>query len=77
MMKERKPPDFPETAEEQMNTEPTAMKKGKGQAGLGRDIQAKIGQQLRSYYDTLLEPTPDRFADLLSQLEKKGKEGSE
>ena len=37
------------------------------------DIQAKIGQQLRSYYDTLIEPTPDRFAELLRQLEKPAK----
>ena len=53
------------------------MKKGKGQAALGRDIQAKIGQQLRSYYDTLIEPTPDRFVDLLQKLEKSsGGKGS-
>ena len=75
-MKERKPPEKP-GLEDAMDTQPTAMKKGKGQAALGRDIQAKIGQQLRSYYDTLIEPTPDRFADLLRQLEKPGKEGSE
>ena len=60
-----------------MDSRPTTMKKGKAQAGLGRDIQAKIGQQLRSYYDTLIEPTPDRFSDLLRQLEKPSKEGSE
>jgi len=60
-----------------MDTRPTTMKRPKGQAALGRDIQAKIGQQLRSYYDTLIEPTPDRFADLLRQLEKPGKEGAE
>jgi len=76
-MKERKSPGNPETEEHHMDTEPGTMKKGKGQAALGRDIQAKIGQQLRSYYDTLLEPTPDRFAELLSQLENKRKEGSE
>lgn len=75
-MKERKPPENPE-ADESMDPRPTAMKKGKAHAALGRDIQAKIGQQLRSYYDTLLEPTPDRFADLLRQLEKPGKESSE
>jgi Anti-sigma factor NepR len=75
MMTERKPPEKP-GLEEPMDT-PTSMKKGKGQAALGRDIQAKIGQQLRSYYDTLIEPTPDRFADLLRQLEKPGKEGTE
>ena len=75
-MKERKPPEEP-GSEENMETRPTAMKKGKGQAALGRDIQAKIGQQLRSYYDTLVEPTPDRFVDLLRQLEKpEKKEGS-
>jgi len=75
-MKERKPPEHPRS-DETMDTRPTAMKKGKGQAALGRDIQAKIGQQLRSYYDTLIEPTPDRFSDLLRQLEKPGKEGAE
>ena len=75
-MKERKPPDEP-GAEGTMETRLTSMKKGKGHAALGRDIQAKIGQQLRSYYDTLIEPTPDRFADLLRQLDKPGKEGAE
>jgi hypothetical protein len=76
-MKERKPPENPET-DEPMETRPTTtMKKGK-QAALGRDIQAKIGQQLRTYYDALIEPVPDRFSDLMSQLEKPvGKEGSE
>ena len=75
-MTERKPPEKP-GMEESMDTHPTSTKKGKGQAALGRDIQAKIGQQLRSYYDTLIEPTPDRFADLLRQLDKPGKEGTE
>lgn len=76
-MKERKGPEKPGT-DETMETRPnTPMKKGK-QAALGRDIQAKIGQQLRSYYDALIEPVPDRFADLLQQLDKPvGKEGSE
>ncbi len=75
-MKERKPPENP-GSDEFIETHPTPMKKGQGQAALGRDIQAKIGQQLRSYYDTLIEPTPDRFADLLRQLETPGKEGTE
>ena len=76
-MKERKPPENPGT-KDTMETRPnTTMKKGK-QAALGRDIQAKIGQQLRSYYDALIEPVPDRFADLVQQLERPvGKEGSE
>ena len=50
-MKERKPPENA-GSDQSMDTHPTPMKKGKGQAALGRDIQAKIGQQLRSYYDT-------------------------
>jgi hypothetical protein len=75
-MTERKPPDDP-GSDEPMTTRLTAMKKGKGQAALGRDVQAKIGQQLRSYYDTLIEPPPDRFVELLRQLDKSDKkEGS-
>lgn len=77
-MKERKPPDEPGSAET-MTSRSTAMnaKKGKTQAALGRDIQAKIGQQLRSYYDTLIEPTPEQFVELLRQLDKPdSKEGS-
>jgi len=73
VMKERKPPDNAGTTEP-MDTRPNILKKGKGQAALGREIQAKIGQQLRSYYDTLIEPTPDRFAELLSQLDKPDRE---
>jgi len=52
-----------------MDRRPTAKKKG--QAALGRDIQAKIGQQLRAYYDALIEPIPDRFTELLRQLDKR------
>jgi hypothetical protein len=76
-MKDRKHPDKPEEAAA-MDNRPTTTKKAKGQAALGRDIQGKIGQQLRSYYDALIEPTPDRFAELLRQLDKAGgKEPSE
>ena len=75
-MKDRKQPDKPEETEPMLTT--TTAKKAKGQAALGREIQAKIGQQLRAYYDALIEPTPDRFADLLRQLDKPGaKEPSE
>jgi hypothetical protein len=75
MMKDRKS-DTDKPEEEGMD--PHLTKKPKGQAALGRDIQAKIGQQLRSYYDSLVEPTPDRFADLLRQLDKpRSKESSE
>jgi len=40
-------------------------------ATLGREIQAKIGLQLRTLYnDIVSEGVPDRFADLLSKLDK-------
>lgn len=45
--------------------------------GLDRAIQARIGDNLRAMYDNLLQqPVPDRFKDLLGQLEnsKEGKE---
>ena len=41
--------------------------------GLDRAIQARIGDNLRAMYDELLQqPVPDRFKDLLGQLEKQG-----
>ncbi len=44
-------------------------------AKLGRDIQARIGEQLRSMYNGLVEqPIPDRFVDLLKQLDKPDSE---
>jgi hypothetical protein len=69
-MKDRKSLDNEEKTGS-MDT-PPATRRGKGHAGLTRDIQAKIGQQLRAYYDGLLEPTPDRFAELLRELDKSG-----
>jgi hypothetical protein len=39
-------------------------------ARLGRDVQSKIGQQLRSMYDDVVkEGVPDRFKDMLRQLD--------
>jgi hypothetical protein len=41
-------------------------------ARLGRDVQAKIGQQLRAFYDDVLQQgVPDRFADLLNRLDER------
>ena len=76
-MKDRKP-DLETVKPEAEGMDPQINKKPRGQAALGRDIQAKIGQQLRAYYDSLVEPTPDRFADLLQQIEKsRGKDSPE
>jgi Anti-sigma factor NepR len=45
--------------------------------GLDRAVQARIGDNLRAMYDELLQqPVPDRFRDLLGQLEQP-REGSE
>jgi hypothetical protein len=40
---------------------------------LGRDVQTKIGQQLRAMYDDVVsQGVPERFVDLLNRLEKRG-----
>ena len=40
-------------------------------AKLNRDVQARLGEQLRRMYnDVLSEGVPDRFADLLAKLDK-------
>lgn len=56
-----------------MSTDMTAESKGRT-GGLDRQIQAKIGQQLRAMYDDVVEQgVPDRFADLLKKLDSAGK----
>jgi hypothetical protein len=76
-MKDRKQPDqvenpgMADNPDKTMDLKPALARRGKGQAGLTRDIQAKLGQQLRSYYDGLIEPTPSRFVELLRQLDDK------
>jgi hypothetical protein len=54
---------------------PSATKRGKTSASLGPDIQAKIGKQLRAYYAGLIEPPPERFVELLRELDKPGGKG--
>jgi len=40
---------------------------------LGREVQARLGQQLRAMYDDVVnQGVPDRFADLLNRLEGNG-----
>jgi hypothetical protein len=39
---------------------------------LGREVRAKIGQQLRTMYDEVVKQgVPDRFVDLVQHLDKK------
>ena len=52
-----------------MSNEAAAGTKPKS-GGLDRQIQAKIGQQLRSMYDDVVDQgVPDRFAELLKKLD--------
>jgi hypothetical protein len=67
-MKERirQPPDEPMPQTEKLEESPTGR--------LSRDIQRKIGQQLRAMYtDVVNEGVPDRFAELLRRLDDKNK----
>ena len=50
---------------------------GDSEAFLDRDIQSKIGDQLRAMHDDIVkEGVPDRFVELLAQLEKASNSGS-
>ena len=42
-------------------------------AKLGRDVQARLGQQLRAMYDEVVsQGVPDRFADILTRMDSNG-----
>jgi len=42
-------------------------------AALGRDVQSKIGEQLRAMYDDVVsQGVPDRFSELLKRLDQQG-----
>lgn len=53
----------------QMQTE---VNQRKARGRLGRDVQSKIGQQLRAMYDGVVsEGVPDRFDEMLRQLDER------
>ena len=53
----------------QMQTE---INQRKPRGRLGRDVQSKIGQQLRAMYDGVVsEGVPERFSEMLRQLDEK------
>jgi hypothetical protein len=53
----------------QMQTE---LNQRKPRGRLGRDVQSKIGQQLRAMYDGVVsEGVPDRFSEMLRQLDEQ------
>jgi hypothetical protein len=62
---------------EQMHTIATSSTK-KPEGRLSRDVQSKIGQQLRGLYeDVVKQGVPDRFAELLIRMEKPDNKGSQ
>ena len=57
-----------------METPATRTKKSEAKpAKLGREVQARLGQQLRAMYDDVLnQGVPDRFSDLIKQIDSNG-----
>jgi hypothetical protein len=68
-MNERKP-----VGQENAMEAAASRKKPTGKpAKLGRDVQARLGQQLRAMYDEVVnQGVPDRFSDLLNRLDGNG-----
>jgi len=58
-----------------METAATRSKKPNAKpAKLGRDVQARLGQQLRAMYDDVVnQGVPDRFSELINRLESDEK----
>jgi hypothetical protein len=49
----------------------TEVNQRKPRGRLGRDVQGKIGQQLRAMYDDVVNAgVPDRFAEMLQKLDE-------
>ncbi len=48
-------------------------KSGSKPAKLSREVQARLGQQLRSMYDDVVnQGVPDRFAELINRINGDG-----
>ena len=68
-MNERRPVGQQNPIESAANRKRTGAKPAK----LGRDVQARLGQQLRAMYDDVVsQGVPDRFNELLTRLETNG-----
>jgi hypothetical protein len=69
-MTERKPVGLPKPMDTTAQQKKAANAKP---AKLGREVQARLGQQLRAMYDEVLnQGVPDRFAELIERLEGDG-----
>ena len=74
------------TSEHDRNTGPDGPNQGNVSVGSGgpgnthvlaSEIQAKLGQKLQeAYADVIAEPVPDRFVQLLDELEAGGGDGA-
>jgi Anti-sigma factor NepR len=54
--------------------ETRSRKPGSKPAKLSREVQARLGQQLRSMYDDVVnQGVPDRFAELINRINGDGK----
>jgi len=68
-MNERKP----QGQQNPMETAATRNKNNVKPAKLTRDVQARLGQQLRAMFDDVVnQGVPDRFTDLLNRLDGNG-----
>ena len=69
------------TAEQQktMETAATRKKNNVKPAKLTRDVQARLGQQLRAMYDDVVnQGVPDRFVELLNRIDdNENKDGNQ
>lgn len=56
----------------------TEVNQRKPRGRLGRDVQSKIGQQLRAMYDNVIsEGVPDRFTEMLQRLDEQKEQKQE
>ena len=70
-MNEDDKPGRPETMQTEVN-----QRKPRGR--LGRDVQNKIGQQLRAMYDDVVnDGVPDRFVEMLRKLDEQKNDDKE
>jgi hypothetical protein len=69
-MNERKPAG----QQRAMETAATRNRKGSSKpAKLSREVQARLGQQLRAMYDDVVsQGVPDRFAELVNRIDGDG-----
>jgi len=68
---ERKPVGQQKPMESAANRKKSEVKPAK----LGREVQARLGQQLRAMYDDVVnQGVPDRFADLVNRLDGSNKD---